>query len=149
VGIDHCPCFCGYDDRRYCKCSHRGVTTRNPFERFGFPGCGGIDCEKDKGDSPRAFHGFAEVDNITYVVYCSIKEVRLMRTVLSVSLSGEMAAELDALAKATGRNKSDIVKESLSFFLWETKFKQVKGRLVKKAKAAGVVTEEDVFKVVS
>ncbi|MGD0487826.1 MAG: ribbon-helix-helix protein, CopG family [Syntrophorhabdales bacterium] len=72
-----------------------------------------------------------------------------MRTVLSVSLSGEMAAELDALAKATGRNKSDIVKESLSFFLWETKFKQVKGRLVKKAKAAGVVTEEDVFKVVS
>ena len=72
-----------------------------------------------------------------------------MRTVLSVSLSDKMAAELDALAKATGRNKSDIVKESLSIFLWETKFKQVKGRLVKKAKAAGIVTEEDVFKVVS
>jgi predicted transcriptional regulator len=60
-----------------------------------------------------------------------------------------MAAELDDLAKATGRNKSDIVKESLSIFLWETKLKQVKARLVKKAKAAGVVTEEDVFKVVS
>jgi predicted transcriptional regulator len=72
-----------------------------------------------------------------------------MRTVLSVSLSDQMAAELDALAKATGRNKSDIVKESLSIFLWETKFKQVKSRLVKKAKAAGIVTEEDVFKVVS
>ena len=72
-----------------------------------------------------------------------------MRTVLSVSLPDRMAAELDALAKATGRNKSDIVKESLSIFLWETRFKQVKGRLVKKAKAAGVVTEEDAFKVVS
>lgn len=72
-----------------------------------------------------------------------------MRTVLSVSLSDKMAAELDALAKATGRNKSDIVKESLAIFLWETKFKQVKNRLVRKAKAAGVVTEEDVFKVVS
>jgi predicted DNA-binding protein len=60
-----------------------------------------------------------------------------------------MAAELDALAKATGRNKSDIVKESLSIFLWETRFKQVKRRLVKKAKAAGIVTEEDVFRVVS
>jgi predicted transcriptional regulator len=72
-----------------------------------------------------------------------------MRTVLSVSLSGQMAAELDALAKATGRNKSDIVKESLSIFLWETRFKQVKGRLVKKAKAAGITTEEDVFRVVS
>jgi predicted transcriptional regulator len=72
-----------------------------------------------------------------------------MRTVLSVSLSDRMAAELDALAKATGRNKSDIVKESLSIFLWETRFKRVKGRMVKKAKAAGIVTEEDVFKAVS
>ena len=72
-----------------------------------------------------------------------------MRKVLSLSLSDKMAAELDALAKTTGRNKSDIVKESLSIFLWETRFKQVKGRLVKKAKAAGAVTEEDVFKVVS
>ena len=72
-----------------------------------------------------------------------------MRSVLSVSLPDKMAAELDALAKATGRNKSDIVKESLAIFLWEAKFKQVKNRLVKKAKAAGIVTEEDVFKVVS
>lgn len=72
-----------------------------------------------------------------------------MRTVLSVSLPDKMAAELDDLAKATGRNKSDIVKESLSIFLWETRFKQVKRRLAKKAKAAGVVAEEDVFKVVS
>ena len=72
-----------------------------------------------------------------------------MRTVLSLSLPEQMAAELDALAKATGRNKSDIVKESLSLFLWETRLKQVKGRLVKKAKAAGIVTEEDVFEVVS
>ncbi len=72
-----------------------------------------------------------------------------MRSVLSVSLPERMAAELDALAKATGRNKSDIVKESLAIFLWEAKFKQVKNRLVKKAKAAGIVTEEDVFKVVS
>lgn len=72
-----------------------------------------------------------------------------MRTVLSVSLSDRMATELDALAKATGRNKSDIVKESLAIFLWETRFKQVKTRLVRKAKAAGVVTEDDVFNAVS
>ncbi len=72
-----------------------------------------------------------------------------MRTVLSVDQSEKMAAELDDLAKATGRNKSDIVKESLSIFLWETRFKQVKRGLARKAKAAGIVTEEDVFKVVS
>ncbi|MDD5009262.1 MAG: ribbon-helix-helix protein, CopG family [Syntrophorhabdaceae bacterium] len=72
-----------------------------------------------------------------------------MRSVLSVSLPEQMAEELDAFARATGRNKSDIVKESLSIFLWETRFKEIRKRLVKKAKAAKVITEEDVFKAIS
>ena len=72
-----------------------------------------------------------------------------MRTVLSVSLPDNMAAELETIAKAMGRNKSDIVKESLGLFLWETKFRNVKKKLSSKAKAAGIVTEEDVFKAVS
>jgi predicted transcriptional regulator len=72
--------------------------------------------------------------------------MKAKRTVLSVSLSDQMAAELDALAKTTGRNKSDIVKESLSILLWEARFKDVKKRLAKKAKLAGIVTDEDVFR---
>jgi metal-responsive CopG/Arc/MetJ family transcriptional regulator len=72
-----------------------------------------------------------------------------MRTVLSVSLPENMAAELETIAKAMGRNKSDIVKESLGLFLWETKFRNIKKKLSGKAKAAGVITEEDIFKAVS
>lgn len=72
-----------------------------------------------------------------------------MRTVLSVSLPDSMAAELETIAKAMGRNKSDIVKESLGLFLWETKFRNIKKKLSSKAKAVGIVTEEDVFKAVS
>lgn len=72
-----------------------------------------------------------------------------MRTVLSVSLPDSMAAELETIAKAMGRNKSDIVKESLGLFLWETKFRNIKKKLSSKAKAAGIVTEEDVFKAIS
>jgi len=72
-----------------------------------------------------------------------------MRTVLSVSLPEKMATELETMAKAMGRNRSDIVKESLGLFLWETKFRNMKKKLSAKAKAAGVVTEEDVFKAVS
>ena len=72
-----------------------------------------------------------------------------MRTVLSVSLPDNMAAELETIAKAMGRNKSDIVKESLGLFLWETKFRNIKKKLSSKAKAVGIVTEEDVFKAVS
>jgi metal-responsive CopG/Arc/MetJ family transcriptional regulator len=38
-----------------------------------------------------------------------VPEVKSMRTVLSVSLPNNMAAELEAFARTTGRNKSDIV----------------------------------------
>ncbi len=72
-----------------------------------------------------------------------------MRSVLSVSLPEKIASELDEYAKNTGRNKSDIVKESVSIYLWEAKFRDIRKRLGIKAKKAGVVTEEDVFKVVS
>ncbi len=72
-----------------------------------------------------------------------------MRSVLSVSLPEKMAADLDSIAKETGRNKSDIVKESLGEFLWEKKFYRMKKRLSHKAKAAGFITDDDVFKAIS
>jgi predicted DNA-binding protein len=72
-----------------------------------------------------------------------------MRTVLSVSLPENMSAELDNFSKKTGRNKSDIVKESLSLFLWEMKLKSVQQNLGLKAKKLGIVSEDDVFKTFS
>lgn len=72
-----------------------------------------------------------------------------MRTVLSVSLPEKMSDELEKFARNTGRNKSDIVKESLSLFLWEMKLKAVQKKLGPKAKKLGLVSEEDVFKVIS
>lgn len=72
-----------------------------------------------------------------------------MRTVLSVSLPEKIAFELDVFSKDTGRNRSDIVKESISLYLWEERFKKVHRRLSSKAKKAGIITEEDVFKAVS
>lgn len=72
-----------------------------------------------------------------------------MRTVLSVSLPEKISEELDRFAKASGRNKSDIVKESLGLFLWEMKLKAVQKKLGPKAKRLGIVSEEDVFKAIS
>jgi predicted DNA-binding protein len=40
-----------------------------------------------------------------------------MRNVFSVSMPEQMAKELSSFAKTTGRNKSDIIKESLSIYL--------------------------------
>ena len=47
-----------------------------------------------------------------------------MRTVLSVSLPEKMAKELNAFAKKMGRNKSNILKESLGLYLWEAKLRK-------------------------
>jgi predicted transcriptional regulator len=72
-----------------------------------------------------------------------------MRSVLSVSLPKEISAELEAFARSTGRSKSDIVKESISIYLWESKFRKAQRKVAVKAKKTGIVTEEDVFKAVS
>jgi len=72
-----------------------------------------------------------------------------MRTVLSISLPENMSEELEMVAKSTGRNKSDIVKESLGLFLWEMKLKAVQKQLGPKAKKLGMISEDDVFKKVS
>jgi predicted transcriptional regulator len=72
-----------------------------------------------------------------------------MRSVLSVSLSESLASELDRLARRSGRSKGDIVKESLSQYLWESRFRKVRKRLVVKSKRAGLISEDDVFRAVS
>jgi len=72
-----------------------------------------------------------------------------MRSVLSISLPSKVAADLDEFARSTGRNKSDIVKESLMIYLWEARFQKARRRLGVRAKRAGMVTEGDIFRVIS
>ena len=48
-----------------------------------------------------------------------------------------------------GRTKSDIVKESINLYLWEARFRRLQKRVGTKAKKAGMVSEEDVFKAIS
>ena len=72
-----------------------------------------------------------------------------MRSVLSVSLPEKLASDLEDYSRKTGRNKSDIVKESVSLYLWDVRFRKVRKQLGVKAKKAAIVTEEDVYKAIS
>ena len=72
-----------------------------------------------------------------------------MRSVLSISLPDKVARELDRFAKSQGRNKSDVVKESISLYLWESRFADARKSMSSRAKKKGLVTDEDVFKEVS
>ena len=72
-----------------------------------------------------------------------------MRSVLSISLPENLSSELDSYAKKTGRNKSDIVKESVSLYLWEARFRNIRKSIGRKAKKVGLITEEDIFRAIS
>jgi metal-responsive CopG/Arc/MetJ family transcriptional regulator len=72
-----------------------------------------------------------------------------MRSVVSVSLPPELANELDRLARKTGRTKSDILKESFSAYLWDQQLRVLQRYFIPRAKKAGILTEDDVFRVVS
>lgn len=78
-----------------------------------------------------------------------IQEVITVRRVLSISLPDKIAEELNAFARETGRNKSDVIKESVSMFLWDAKFRKAQKMMFPRAKAAGILTEEDVFREIS
>lgn len=68
---------------------------------------------------------------------------------VSTTLPEKMASELNEIVKDTGRPKSDILKEALDVYLWDLRFKKIRKKLGIKAKALGVVTDEDVFKAIS
>jgi len=72
-----------------------------------------------------------------------------MRSVISVSFPENMAKELDRIARASGRTKSDLIKEALREFLWEERFSRFRKILTRKAKAKGLVTDDDVFRAIS
>lgn len=72
-----------------------------------------------------------------------------MRTVLSVSLPEKLAKELNDFAGEMGRNKSDILRESLGLYLWEIKLRKAQTLFYSKAKAAGIVTEDDMLREIS
>jgi len=66
-----------------------------------------------------------------------------------VSLAKPLAAEFSHLATETGGFKSDIVKEAVSQYLWEARFRGVRRQLIRRAKRTGVTAEADHFQTVS
>lgn len=72
-----------------------------------------------------------------------------MRTVMSISLPEKVADQLDQYIQETGRNKSDVVRESISLYLWEARLRETQRRLGARAKRAGIVTEDDALRTMS
>ena len=72
-----------------------------------------------------------------------------MRESISISLPGDLKAELDDLTDAEGVSRSDVVREALREYLFSRRFRALRRELMPYAEAQGIFTDEDVFREVS
>ena len=72
-----------------------------------------------------------------------------MNSSISVRLDPEMERLLEDLCEATGRSRSDIIREALRRQLRVLRFEELRKQVMHSAEAHGYLTDEDVFQNVS
>ncbi len=69
-----------------------------------------------------------------------------MRKTITISLPKNVKQDLDAATAEEGLSRSDLIRESLRDYLFMRRFRQLRSRMMAKAQAQGIHTDEDVFK---
>ncbi len=72
-----------------------------------------------------------------------------MRTTLTISLSQPLRKSVSRAAKGLGVTESEFVRRAVQQQLWDEAFEASRRILAPKARAKGVYTDEDVFKMIS
>jgi Arc/MetJ-type ribon-helix-helix transcriptional regulator len=72
-----------------------------------------------------------------------------MRTTLTISLPQPLREELTRAAEGLGVSESEFVRRAVQRQLWDEAFEASRRVLAPAARAKGIYTDEDVFKVIS
>lgn len=72
-----------------------------------------------------------------------------MRETITISIPEEMKKELESLTKEEGMTRSEVVKRSLQDYLFFRNLRRIRLKMMAKAEAQGIFTDEDVFDRVS
>jgi len=72
-----------------------------------------------------------------------------MRATLTISLPPETRSELARAARRRKLSESEFVRRALQTQLWQDAFEESRRKLVPRARALGIYTDEDVFKRIS
>ena len=72
-----------------------------------------------------------------------------MNNTITIRISEDMKKELKALSCNEQKPISDLVRESLSRYIAIKKFRKLRNQILPFAEAQGLLTDEDVFNVVS
>jgi predicted transcriptional regulator len=76
--------------------------------------------------------------------------MKTMKTsTLSIRLDEDLEKLLANASKQTGRSRSDVAREALRRQLKLTQFETIRRRLMPLAEARGILTDKDVFSVIS
>lgn len=68
---------------------------------------------------------------------------------VTIRLDSKLQRELDRLSRQLGRSRSEIVRDALRRQLSLIRFEQARRGLMPLAEAKGILTDEDVFAIVS
>ena len=72
-----------------------------------------------------------------------------MRTTLTISMPPPLRKSVARAAKGLGLTESEFVRRALQKQLWQESFEASRRKLVPKARAKGIYTDEDVFNLIS
>jgi metal-responsive CopG/Arc/MetJ family transcriptional regulator len=72
-----------------------------------------------------------------------------MRETITISVPEDIKSELDKIVRDEGISRSDVIRESLRDYLFVRRFRQLRAKMIAKAQAQGIFTDEDVFKRIS
>jgi len=71
-----------------------------------------------------------------------------MNQTLTIRIPGSLRRELEKLSKKEEKPVSDLVRESLKRYIAIYRFRQLRDTVLPFAEAQGILTDEDVFKLV-
>lgn len=72
-----------------------------------------------------------------------------MRDTITIRLPEKLQRDLARVVKAEKASKSDVIREAIGRYIALKRFQQLRKRALPFAEAEGLVTDEDIFKVIS
>jgi predicted transcriptional regulator len=70
-------------------------------------------------------------------------------SMLTLRIDDKLDQQLNELSKATGKSRSDIAREAIKSQMFLTRLEALRAKGVPMAQAHGILTDEDVFALVS
>ncbi len=72
-----------------------------------------------------------------------------MNQTLTIRIPKELKKELEEISKIENKPVSDLVRDSLRRYIAIQRFRQLRNMVLPFAEAQGILTDEDVFKLIS